>query len=316
MPTIKDQFLEADSLNKVVQLFADLGFGRSENNNAFTNIEINDETDFLSLHIKNDDTQTVDSIARSYVPGRKAVLEISSDFKEWVFARIGFEEKQRILKYRVSQDKVKKEENPIAIQRLASLKYNDDDSWDNLFDRKDISKKFYQEFKKKRFSIVNQIEGIPDEKNEDKSWYATVLLNRIIFLYFLQQKGVLNKNERYLNEKFQEFEKKQKSFFVGFLKVLFFDTLCKEKKDRAHETSKITGDDIPYLNGGLFLEHDLENNYPQLDVPNQAFQDLFAFFESWFWNPSEREIGEGDQIDPYILGYIFEKSLGETKRRK
>ena len=313
MNPIKSQFLKAGNLDDVVQLFINLGFHKSQGDDDFVDIEINDDTDFISLYVKNDDTQTIDSIAGRYVSGRKAVLEISGDFKEWVFARIGIEEKQRVLKYRISQSKVKKEENPIAIQRLASLKYNDDTSWDDLFDRKDISKKFYQEFKKKRFSIMNRIEGIPDEKNEDKSWYATILLNRIIFLYFLQQKGVLDKNERYLNEKFQEFEKKRKPFFAGFLKVLFFDTLCKEKEDRAPETSKITGNNVPYLNGGLFLKHELEDRYPHLDIPNRAFQDLFIFFESWFWNPSEREIGEGDQIDPYILGYIFEKSLGETK---
>ncbi len=57
-----------------------------------------------------------------------------------------------------------------------------------------VTKKFYAEFKKQHASFLGFIEGmddlIKDEDNEDKQWYASIMMNRLMFCYFIQKKGL------------------------------------------------------------------------------------------------------------------------------
>ena len=47
--------------------------------------------------------------------------------------------------------------------------------------------------------FVNHIEGNLDD--EERSWYASVLLNRLMFIYFIQQKGFLDGDGHYLSNR-------------------------------------------------------------------------------------------------------------------
>jgi hypothetical protein len=69
---------------------------------------------------------------------------------------------------------------------------------------------------------------------------------------------------------------------------------------------------MPYLNGGLF-DSDPEP-LRTLDVPEQLFTDLFAFFGEYNFtidenDPDDHEVG----IDPEMLGHIFENLLEDNK---
>lgn len=69
-----------------------------------------------------------------------------------------------------------------------------------------ITKDFYAGFKKEHTQFVKYITGINDEiaddkKNKEKQWYASVMLNRLMFCYFIQKKGFLDMNENYLRDK-------------------------------------------------------------------------------------------------------------------
>lgn len=46
-----------------------------------------------------------------------------------------------------------------------------------------VTKKFYEDYKTEHVRFVELIEGIDDER--DRQWYASVLLNRLMFIYFL-----------------------------------------------------------------------------------------------------------------------------------
>jgi hypothetical protein len=64
-----------------------------------------------------------------------------------------------------------------------------------------VTKKFYAEFKKQHASFLGFIEGIDDlikdEDNEDKQWYASIMMNRLMFCYFVQKKGYLDNDINY-----------------------------------------------------------------------------------------------------------------------
>ena len=70
---------------------------------------------------------------------------------------------------------------------------------------------------------------------------------------------------------------------------------------------------MPYLNGGLFDVHDLETEHPGLDIPDAAFARLFAFFDGYDWHLDSRPLATGKEIDPDILGYIFEKYINQKQ---
>ncbi len=311
---VKKRFLEIQNLDDVRDFFVFLdGDFRPHSADDGLDIDISD-SDYLEVYVYKERSE-IEKRARRGTALRYCQLALSPDFADWTFVRHGVEGRVRLLKYRIQKDSVRETENPMSMQRLAKLAAGRIQAFEDLFERKDISSKFYSEYSKKRVQLIRQIAGIEDDA--DRKWFAQVLLDRIIFLYFLQKKGILNGDERYLIHKLQEHVKeagkKGPSYYRGFLMRLFFETLCTKPVDRPESWIALTGKDLPYLNGGLFLKHDLEEKYPDIDVDNRALSEVFQFLEGWLWHVSERAETDEDAIDPYILGYIFEKSIGENK---
>ena len=56
------------------------------------------------------------------------------------------------------------------------------------------TKKFFVEFKAEHAEFLGLIRGIDEDR--DRRWYASVLLNRLMFVYFLQRKGFLDGGDR------------------------------------------------------------------------------------------------------------------------
>ncbi|QQR95231.1 MAG: hypothetical protein IPJ93_00055 [Bacteroidota bacterium] len=77
-----------------------------------------------------------------------------------------------------------------------------------------VTKQFYDKFKKEHGSFLQFIKGISDKANQD--WYASLMLNRLMFCYFIQKKGFLDNNKNYLRDKLHACKEERQS------KVLFF----------------------------------------------------------------------------------------------
>jgi hypothetical protein len=172
------------------------------------------------------------------------------------------------------------------------------------------TKDFYSGYDQERLELVDLIEGIDDEK--DRRWYASVLLNRLMFIYFLQQKGFLDNEDReYLQNKLAQYEGQGNyHFYNNFLKVLFFEGFAKPEGKRTPEVNRILGT-IRYLNGGLFLPHQLEEKWSQIRIPNQAFANIFKLFTHFTWNLDDRPGGKDNELNPDVLGFIFEKYINQ-----
>ena len=182
-----------------------------------------------------------------------------------------------------------------------------------------ITKDFYTGFRKEHTNFAKYITGIDDEitdlkKNRNKQWYTSVMLNRLMFCYFIQKKGFLDLNADYLRDKLA-WVKREKgdnrffdSFYRGFLVSLFHDGLNspRHQQDFVQKYGR-----IPYLNGGMFGIHELEDKYPTLDIADEAFESLFAFFDQWHWHLDDRLTATGKDINPDVLGYIFEQYIND-----
>lgn len=181
-----------------------------------------------------------------------------------------------------------------------------------------ITKDFYAGFKKEHKAFADFITGIDDhivaKDNRNKQWYTSVMLNRLMFCYFIQKKGFLNGDFDYLQRKLKWVRKEQgedrffKSFYRGFLSELFHDGLNAPQHDAGFERKYGR---IPYLNGGMFDEHQLERDYADIDISDEAFIRLFNFFDTWRWHLDTRITASGKDINPDVLGYIFEQYIND-----
>src|SRR5882672_4433030 len=174
-----------------------------------------------------------------------------------------------------------------------------------------VTKKFFREYDDERLAFLDLIKGIADERQ--RRWYASVLLNRLMFIYFLQRKGFIDEADHaYLNAKLEESKKKfgKDQYFEKFLKPLFFEGFAKPEEDRSPEAKKLLGT-IKYLNGGLFLPHRVELDNPDIRIPDKAFENLLKLFQSYSWNLNDTPGGEDNEINPDVLGYIFEKYINQ-----
>ena len=187
-----------------------------------------------------------------------------------------------------------------------------------LINSEKITKDFYAGFKKEHSNFAKFITGIDDymddKQNKNKQWYTSVMLNRLMFCYFIQKKGFLDGDGDYLRHKL-EWTREQEGedrffnkFYKGFLVNLFHDGLNTPGHD--HEFESIYGR-IPYLNGGMFDVHQIEREYAELDIADEAFISLFDFFDKWHWHLDDRMTASGRDINPDVLGYIFEQYIND-----
>jgi len=180
------------------------------------------------------------------------------------------------------------------------------------FDVEKVTKKFYERFKTEHATFLKFIQGIPDKQME--SWYASVMVNRLMFLYFIQEKGFLNGDKDYLRNKLAESrDRKPDAYYRDFLCPLFFQGFARKKAERSAVTNKLLGE-IPYLNGGLFQKHYIEEQHGKtIVIADTAFEKLFSFFKEYDWHLDERDNRNGNEINPDVLGYIFEKYINQKQ---
>ena len=186
------------------------------------------------------------------------------------------------------------------------------------FDIEKVTKAFYRDFDTHRKAFLKFIDGIGEVA--DREWYASVMLNRLMFVYFIQRKGFLDSDPDYLRNRLERCQKEQGknkfyTFYRCFLLRLFHEGFGKRRKERAPDLEKLLGN-IPYLNGGLFDIHELERpeRYgKEIQIDDQAFERVFNYFDQYQWHLDERPLRADNEINPDVLGYIFEKYINQKQ---
>ncbi len=186
----------------------------------------------------------------------------------------------------------------------------------SALDVEQVTKKFYAAFKGEQEALAERhITGIDAERT--RRHYASVLLTRLMFVYFLQKKGFLDSGDRdYLGSKLAAHQAHIRgildppSLYRRFLRPLFFEGFALRPAERSDETNALLGD-IRYLNGGLFLEHPIEEDHPDLDVADAAVEGILGVFDRFTWHLDDTPGGRADEINPDVLGYILEKYVNQ-----
>lgn len=190
------------------------------------------------------------------------------------------------------------------------------------FDVERVTKRFFERFQAEHEAFLAFIKGIREQG--DREWYASLTLNRLMFIYFIQKRRFLDGDVDYLRNRLARVKllrgkDKFHSFYRQFLLRLFHEGLGKPSHERDQDLEELLGE-VPYLNGGLFDQHELERANPDLEIADRAFERVFAFFEEFDWTLEPRPVafyaenpGAREEINPDILGYIFEKYINQKE---
>ena len=178
-----------------------------------------------------------------------------------------------------------------------------------------VTKRFYERFRTELTAFGGFVDGITAQG--DRDWYASLMLNRMMFIYFVQKQGFLDRDTDYLRNRLRMVQSQRgdgrfQQFYRIFLLRLFHEGLGQQELDRAPDLAALLGR-VPFLNGGLFDQHDLERDYPDISIPDEAFERVFDFFDGYRWHLDERASQADNEINPDVLGYIFEKYVNQKQ---
>ena len=212
------------------------------------------------------------------------------------------------------------------LQRLSTLAFRLEDELhldilgvaskvSSAFDVEAVTRKFYEHFRNELVAFRKFIDGLTC--HADRDWYASLMLNRMMFVYFIQKQGFLDDDRNYLRNRLLRLREQNgggqfHQFYRLFLLRLFHEGLGQPETDRAADLEALLGK-VPFLNGGLFDVHELEENNPHITIPDEAFERLFSFFDSYRWHLDERPRRHDNEINPDVLGYIFEKYINQKQ---
>ncbi|MCK4826764.1 SAM-dependent methyltransferase, partial [bacterium] len=100
------------------------------------------------------------------------------------------------------------------------------------------------------------------------------------------------------------------SFYRYFLLRLFHEALGGLERDP--DLEELIGN-VPYLNGGIFELHQIEKDNPDIYIPDEAFERTLDFFDQYQWHLDDRPLRSDNEINPDVLGYIFEKYINQKQ---
>ncbi len=220
-----------------------------------------------------------------------------------------------------SLDSITKESNKNKLSNFRELH----NGWSKVLNTEVLNDKFYKEYQKLLNGLVNEVYS-KYHKERGTLIPSTIhqgvlnLMNRIMFIYFLQKKNWLAGDENFIYhfwKKYQTSRLRQNTFHSDWLNTLFFNAFnnkfCGNKDESITIAVLAENFDVtsfPYLNGGLFTKHD---EYDFFTLEDIWFTKLFEFFESYIFTISEETPLEINlEINPELLGRMYEGMVSRT----
>lgn len=229
--------------------------------------------------------------------------------KRRIFRRItvGAEERLRTASERISLldlDSIRSE--PAGLSLLEIQKRHD-----QAFDVEPVTQEFFRTFAGVYHRVADEIAAIRGLEPE-AGRLSQLLLDRLLFLYFIQKKGWLNNEPDYLYKRFREHygrSPNSESFHTEVLQPLFYRLSDPDAQDSALGA-------VPFLNGGLFEEAQQQSQaerirHARMTVKNSTFKVIFdGLLEKFNFTVTEdTPLDVEVAIDPEMLGKIFESLI-------
>ncbi|NUO82662.1 hypothetical protein HUU05_21530 [candidate division KSB1 bacterium] len=244
----------------------------------------------------------------------------NADQTNWHFVNVKIEGGNKIRqvfrRISISQEDQKANRLRTAFERIMMLDLSDkslitaldiQSRCDKAFDVESLNKQFFATFAKVFHNVAEEI-GTQSLYKKQAKQRAQVLLNRMLFLYFIQKKGWLDNKQDYLYARFKacwKVDPKGHNYYVDVLAPLFA-ALSDPDADR----SKVGV--VPFLNGGLFEER--QSN--QIRIKNSTFKAIFDnLLEKYnFTVMEDTPLNLEVAVNPDMLGRIFESLILELEK--
>lgn len=202
------------------------------------------------------------------------------------------------------------------IRTLARLSYQKNATWRAVWHRwgeaftvESVAGQFFEDYKRLFFRVRERVSDQGFSRQESHE-FALQLLNRVMFIYFIAEKGWL-KQPHFVKWLWASYTSENRSgtdtFYRDRLSQVFF-------KAFNNKSSEITGfsDDVsrllltvPHLNGGLFTEKDTDRM--GATVSDEMFNEVLTFFEKYKFTIREADpLDEEVAVDPRMIGYVYE----------
>ncbi len=165
-----------------------------------------------------------------------------------------------------------------------------------------VTKHFYHALQPHYEQLLNAIHDLPIAN--ERPYYAARLLQRLLFLHFLQHQGLLDNDTHYLSNHLQRMHATHVdgSFYRYFLLPLFYHFGV-----QPHKISRASSGHLPSLQLALFSPHALEQQPCVLHISDSAFEQLFAFLARYRWHLTNGVPDDDHDLFPAILSYPYEQ---------
>lgn len=185
--------------------------------------------------------------------------------------------------------------------------------FDRALDREQVTREFFQRFRAAVLDVANALHlSLQHEERAAIEGEALLILSRLLFLSFVQEKGWLGGERRFLVDRLDHETRRGREFFSSVLLPLFFGCLNTPLHERTMAARKLGR--VPYLNGGLFEPSAFERRNPELHLPNELMRRVLEeVFEKFDFRIDEND-SAGTHIDPEMLGRVFESLMAADER--
>jgi hypothetical protein len=190
--------------------------------------------------------------------------------------------------------------------------------WQQVFGTQILNEQFYKDYQKLSVSLVRSI--FPSQiKDKIKAHQGALnLLNRLMFIYFIQKKGWLMNDEEFIFHLWQDYKSSNsekntfhskwlnKIFFKAFNNKVFNDPEIFKIFPEKYHTAILN---FPYLNGGLFSMMDEDD----FKLDDTVFEEIFSYLQGYIFTISEDTAEEINlEINPELLGKMYEGMINAT----
>jgi methylase of polypeptide subunit release factors len=206
-----------------------------------------------------------------------------------------------------------------ALDRLNLLAYADGDKvslarvYDRALDRESVTREFFLRFRTAVADVADALaDAFPNEDRESVEGESLLILSRLLFLSFVQEKGWLNGERRFLVDRLEQESRRGGELFADVLLPLFFGCLNTPVRQREFRARRLGR--VPYLNGGLFEPSPFEQRHRAMHLSNELMRRVLEeVFEKFDFRIDENDAA-GTHVDPEMLGKVFESLMAADER--
>lgn len=191
-------------------------------------------------------------------------------------------------------------------------------AWLDTLGRDALTRRFYRTLEQVVANLADSADVSRSARRvsiTERAELALLYVSRLLFLSFLQTKGWLDHDRRFLANSFSRCMERGGRYHRKVLLPLFFGTLNTPPRARA-AAARAFGR-IPFLNGGLFARTHLERNHPDLTFPDDTLGVVFGeLLARYRFSPREESANWSEAaVDPEMLGKAFESLMEANARR-